>query len=86
MNKYYCFRVFFKEIETELSEFIFKKKFLPKDDPFWLNTTIPSLSDFMKFLKEDKFKSDSDFTQKVVDLLEAFIKIEKKNLGISIQA
>jgi hypothetical protein len=77
-------QVFFKSIQPEISEFIFKKKFLPKEDTFWQDASVPSLKDFQNMLSQDKFKSDSDFTQKIIDFLDAMMKIEKKHLGISI--
>ena len=82
-------RVFFKdiqEISPEISEYIYKKKLLPKDDTFWSDPKIPSLTDFQKFLGENKFKSDTEFTQKIFELLDAMMKIEKKHMDISIQA
>jgi hypothetical protein len=49
MKNYYCMRVFFKDvhdISPEISDYIFKKKLLPKDDGFWTEPKILSLTDF----------------------------------------
>jgi hypothetical protein len=65
MKNYYCMRVFFKDvhdISPEISDYIFKKKLLPKDDGFWTEPKILSLTDFKQLLSDGKFKSDSEFT------------------------
>ena len=85
MKNYYCMRVFFKdfqEISTEISEYVYKKKLLPKDDLFWVEPKIHSLTDFAKFVEDGTFKSDSEFSQRIFELLEAMMKVEKKHLDI----
>lgn len=80
-------RVFFKdanEISPEISDYIYKKKLLSNDNGFWTEPKLYSLSDFYKFLNDGTFKSDSEFTQRVFELLDAMMKVEKKHMDISI--
>ena len=84
LKSYYCMQIFFdKEQVDPLTEFIFKKKLLPKEDWF-AEESLLNLSDFQEMISRNCFKSESEFSHKLIQFLEAFTKIEKRHMGMCI--